>query len=77
MARLTKKQFEDYLETLSSRTGLALKAVYWNGVVHIYNKENNVIMMSGNMRKCYDYITAFHTALTHIEELKSKGNISI
>lgn len=59
MTRLTKSQLEELVYLLAIETGINFRTGYWNGLVHIYNKDNGAGLVTGTTRECYNYIEAF------------------
>lgn len=59
MSRLNRSDLERKLVTLGTLTNKPYVVSMWNGYYHVYVKTNGEHLISGSLRGCYDYVTAF------------------
>lgn len=59
MSRLKREDLERKIVVLGELTRKPFAYGYWNGYCHVYNKSNGENLITGSIRECYDYVTAF------------------
>lgn len=59
MTRITKKELEEIVCHLAELTNRKYVVGYWNGLPHVYNKNNGELLVAGTTRECKDCVDMF------------------
>ena len=66
MSRLKREDLQRKLVDLGFLTSKPFVYGYWNGYYHIYDKSNGENLITGSIRECYDYVTAFIQGMEYV-----------